>query len=116
VTDFEAEDLYAIDGNEIRFMWDMGVIVPLWDEAGHLSDDPAWLRRALGLSDALIADLWHWGEAMEVQDAAPNKGSPEWLRSSHGLDAQGVVLAESLQRELGSRYQVVHVQVNYVHG
>lgn len=77
-------------------------MVPLWDEGGHLSDDLAWLRRALGLNDALISDLRRWGEAMEAQYAAPDKGSPEWLATCHDLDAQGVVLAESLQRTSGT--------------
>ena len=30
-------------GSVIRFMWDHGCVVPLWDVEGPLPEDPEWL-------------------------------------------------------------------------
>lgn len=63
-----AEDPAQVRGDTIRFFWDEGVTVPLWDADGLLPDDPEWLRAALGLSDGLIADLTAWGAAHQQGD------------------------------------------------
>ncbi len=47
----------TVEGDTIRFMWDYGVIVPLWVEGGAVPDDKEWLRRALGLRYPLVRDL-----------------------------------------------------------
>lgn len=52
---------YSVSGPVIRFMWDYGVHVPLWDADALLPDEPQWLRQALQLSDSLIEDLTRWG-------------------------------------------------------
>jgi hypothetical protein len=47
----------VIAGDEIQFMWDYSVTVPLLDEEGLLPDEPDWLRCVLGLSDSMIDRL-----------------------------------------------------------
>src|SRR5690606_28490687 len=51
---------FTVEGNSIKFMWDYGVVVPLWDGNGLVPQEPKWLHNALGLSDALIRDLRDW--------------------------------------------------------
>jgi hypothetical protein len=109
MADDGVEDPYAVEGDEIRFMWDYGVIVPLWTDEGLLPDDPEWLRRALGLSDTLIARLTRWGEAMEARDGDLHPGSPEWFETGSALTRQGRDLAEALQREVGHRFTVTYI-------
>ena len=74
-----------IAGDEIRLMWDYGVILPLWDEHGLLSDEPEWLRRVLHLSDTLIDQLTRWGSAMEARDQEPQFESAEWREAGENL-------------------------------
>lgn len=102
------EDPYSIDGDQIRFMWDYGVSVPLWTDEGLLPDEPEWLRESLGLSDTMIDGLTRWGEAMEARDADPHPDSPAWQQAGEELDRKGRELADSLQRELGSKYTVTY--------
>jgi hypothetical protein len=97
-----------VAGDEIRFMWDYGVIVPLWDEDGLFPDEREWLRRVLHLSDGLIDELIRWGEAMEARDREPMAESAEWHQADEDLRRRGHDLAESLQREVGSRYTVTY--------
>jgi hypothetical protein len=92
--DDQAEDL-SVTGPRVRVMWDTGA-GPLWDEAGLLSDDPGWMRRALGLSEGLIADLLGW-----LSDMSAAGG----VRSAE-LDERGGLLAERLQEQIGARYEV----------
>ena len=99
----EEEPDHTVHGDELRFFWDYGVRVPLWDSHGLMSDDPAWLREALGLSDALVADLAAWGSAMEHLDAHPE------LRTETAyddLDRQARGLVERLRVELDTRFTV----------
>jgi len=44
----------------IRVMPDYGVDVPLWDDDGHLGNDPAEIADEPGLSPQLIAELRDW--------------------------------------------------------
>lgn len=84
-------------------MWDYGVRVPLWDEEGLLPDDPDWLRRVLGLSDALIEDLTRWGLDMTEMDS----GAVQWTAEVRAtLNARGRALAHRVQEVAGSRYTV----------
>lgn len=100
----DGEPDFSVDGDVIRFMWDYGVVVPLWtDGDGLLSDEPEWLRRALGLSDLLIHDLREWGIAMNNLDGNPALGTESAYRD---LDEQARGLVDRLQRELGSRFTV----------
>jgi len=54
----EAPEDYTVSGDVIRFMWDYGVSVPLWDREGLLPHEPDWLQRALGVSEHLIQALF----------------------------------------------------------
>ena len=94
--DAGADDL-TVEGTRLRIMWDEGA-GPLWGDEGLLPDDPAWLRQALGLSDALVSDLRDWVHDM---DTAHGYG-----QSPPQLDARRVQLAERLQAEVGSRFRV----------
>jgi hypothetical protein len=49
----------------------------LWDEEGEIPNDPGWLRRELGLSDALIADLLAWVEVQDNRRPGPLSVSEE---------------------------------------
>ncbi len=95
-----------VEGTQIRFMWDYGVTVPLWDAAGLLPDDGAWLGAALGLDAALVDDLRAWGEAMVNLDANPRLGTPKAFRD---LDRQAKKLVARLQDELAGRLTVTYV-------
>jgi len=93
---------HKVRGDVIRVAWDYGVLVPLWDQDGLLPEEPEWLRRALGISDALIRDLFEWGQDMNELDAS---GDPsETVRVE--LDQRARNLAGQLQRALGSRFTV----------
>jgi hypothetical protein len=94
---------HSVRGPVIRFMWDYGVRIPLWDAEGLLPEEPGWLKATLGLSDPLIDDLTRWGREMEALDAAPRRRTPI---AYEALDARARVLVERLQRELGSRFTV----------
>lgn len=91
-------------------MWDYGVRVPLWDRSGLLSDEPAWLRAALGISDELIEALRQWGSEMNDMDAVPSgrTSAAEWERAMADLDRRARELVEWLRRELGDRYTVAY--------
>lgn len=106
----ETPEDYTVSGDVIRFMWDYGVIVPLWDGEGLLSEEPAWLRTALGLSEGLIQALTAWGQDMDHADniAWKQKTRDEWEQAYRGLDARALDLVESLRRELEPRYEVTY--------
>jgi hypothetical protein len=97
----EEEDC-TVEGTELRIMWDEGA-GPLWASDGPLPDDPAWLRRALGLSDSLVADLLTWLSDM----TALHTGLPvaDWRERGRQLDKRGRELAKRLQTEVGTRYR-----------
>jgi hypothetical protein len=63
-----------VAGTVIRFMWDYGCDVPLWDEDGPLLEDPDWLAAELGLSGELVRDLVAW--AAHYEDAAGGREHP----------------------------------------
>ncbi|WP_370289820.1 hypothetical protein [Nocardioides sp.] len=95
---------FEIAGDTIKFMWDYGVVVPLWTEwEGLVPEEPEWLRRALGLSDPLIADLTAWGEAMQYLDSRPHERTDEAYRD---LDLRARALLERVQQEVGDRFRV----------
>jgi hypothetical protein len=94
---------HTVSGSVIRFMWDYGVRVPLWDAEGLLPDDGEWLREVLGLSDPLIEDLTRWGLDMDALDAAPSRTPTAAYRA---LDARARELVQRLRQEVGSRYSV----------
>lgn len=95
-----------VEGTELRFMWDYGVTVPLWDASGLLPDDREWLSAALGLNGSLVDELQAWGEAMEHLDANPRLGTPKAYRD---LDRQAKKLVARLQDELAGRFTVTYV-------
>lgn len=95
-----------VEGTEIRFMWDYGVTVPLWDATGLLPDDQEWLGAALGLDGSIVDDLRAWGEAMENLDANPRLGTPKAFRD---LDRQAKKLVARLEDELAGRFAVTYV-------
>ena len=102
---------YTVHGETIRFMWDYGVVVPLWIEwDGLVPDEPEWLRRALGLSDSLINDLGEWGDAMEHLDANPPLRTGQAYRD---LDERAKALVARLQQEVGSRFTVTYKPWKY---
>lgn len=92
---------FTVTGDVIRFMWDYGVEVPLWDGDGLVAEEPEWLRRALGLSDPLIEDLSAWGRAMNDLDGP---GGTE--QAYRDLDRQARELVPRLQQEVGSRFTI----------
>ncbi len=93
-----SEEDYSVQGSDLRIMWDEGA-GPLWTtEDGLLPDEPAWLKRALGLSDSLVAELLRWVRDMD----AHRQHHPPARR----LDEQAEHLAERLQAEVGSRFKV----------
>lgn len=94
---------HTVSGPVIRFMWDYGVRIPLWDAEGLLPEEPEWLRGALGLSDPLIEDLRRWGADMDALDAAPGRRTTE---AYDDLDTRARELVQRLQQEFGSRYSV----------
>lgn len=104
-TDFEDDD-FTVAGDVIKFMWDYGVVVPLWtDGDGLVPEEPEWLRRALGLSDSLIEELGEWGNAMEHLDANPSLRTDQAYRE---LDQRAQGLVARLQQELESRFTVTY--------
>jgi len=58
----------------IRVMTDYGVDVPLWDDDGHLGNDPAEIADELAVSSQLLAELRDWQR--EWEDMHPTR----WLR------------------------------------
>jgi hypothetical protein len=101
---------YTVRGDVIRFMWDYGVSVPLWDQEGLLPHEPGWLHRALGLSDGLIQALTAWGEDMTRADGTAWDRGPEgeWEQAYRVLDDRARDLVEWLRRELAPRYDVTY--------
>jgi hypothetical protein len=94
---------HTVSGSVIRFMWDYGVRVPLWDAEGLLPEESDWLKDALGLSDPLIEDLRGWGREMEALDAAPSRRTTDAYKA---LDARARALVQRLDQEVGPRFRV----------
>jgi hypothetical protein len=90
-----------VSGSVIRFMWDYGVRVSLWDAEGLLPEESDWLREALGLSDPLIEDLGSWGREMNALVAAPSRRPTD---AYEALDARARALVQRLEQEIGSRF------------
>ncbi len=98
----EEDDSY--EGSVLRIMWDEDA-GPLWGDCGLLREDVQWMRRALGLSGALIDDLLTWKRDMSVF----HFGRPpvdDWREQKRRLDDRGDALAERLKAEVGSRFRV----------
>lgn len=92
------ENDYAIEGADLRIMWDEGA-GPLWTtEDGLLPDDPEWMKRALGLSDSLVADLLTW---LHDMDDAQQHHPP-----TRHLDETAELLADRLRAEVEPRFKV----------
>ncbi len=106
----ETPEDHEVSGDVIRFMWDYGVTVPLWDREGLLPHEPDWLRSALGLSEELVRALTAWGNDMNDADGTPwKRRSPEeWHQAYRDLDARARDLVEWLRRELDPRYRVTY--------
>lgn len=94
---------FTVEGDVIKFMWDYGVVVPLWDGNGLVPEGPEWSRTALGLSDTLINDLTDWGNAMNHLDANPLLNTEQALAD---LQRQAKELVDRLQQELDPRFTV----------
>lgn len=99
--DGEEHDL-AVEGDVIRFAWEYGVLMPLWDGNGLLPEEPEWSRRALGLSDALITGLADWGRAMDRLDADGLLGTG----AQADLERRAEELLARLRQELHPRFTV----------
>ncbi|MCY7396345.1 MAG: hypothetical protein LH468_09390 [Nocardioides sp.] len=95
----------TVGGDVIRFMWDYGVVVPLWDGNGPVPEEPEWLRSALGLSDVLIDDLRRWGTATQHLDANPPLRTEQAYRD---LDQRARRLVARFRQDLGSRFTVTY--------
>lgn len=94
---------HTVSGSVIRFMWDYGVRIPLWDAEGLLPEESEWLQEALGLSDPLIEDLRMWGEEMEALDASPRRRTTD---AYEALDVRARALVQRLEEEFGARFSV----------
>jgi hypothetical protein len=102
-----ADDVPApVDGTRIRFMCDYGVTMPLWDRAGPLPDDPAYLERELGISRELVAELSAWAADWDLDTTDPTQTQAWWdRRPQHGAEAHR--LFGRLQAEIAPRFSVV---------
>jgi hypothetical protein len=89
----EPED-HTVKGPVIRFMWDYGVTVPMWDAEGQLPEEPEWLRTSLGLSDGLIDAVIDEGREMNRLDGAGAAFTEEWRARYAEADTRGRSLAE----------------------
>lgn len=101
--DQDAEEVPHVPKGSIRFSWDYGVRVPLWDDTGLLPEDPAWLREAFGLDDALVHDLTQWGHDMNALDDDPRLRT---MSAYEALDARARDLVARLERVIGDRFVV----------
>jgi hypothetical protein len=97
------EEQFSYDGTSLRIMWDEGA-GPLWGDGGLLGMDAEWMRRALGLSDALIDELLIWMRDMSALHYESATG--DWQEQKRRLDSQGEAMAERLRAEVGVRYRV----------
>ena len=84
--DTDEDEDYTVGGSHLRIMWDEDA-GPLWASDGLLPDDPQWLRRALGLSDSLVADVLSWLSDM----TALHSGQlvTDWADQTRRLDQRG---------------------------
>lgn len=96
---------FTVRGDRIRFMWDFGVVIPLWVEGGAVPREKEWSRRALGLSSALIDDLAAWGNAMEHLDGNPRMRTDEAYAD---LDRRARELVGRIRDEVGERFTVTY--------
>ena len=97
------DEVAHVPTGPVRFSWDYGVRVPLWDDTGLLPEDPMWLREALGLDDALVRELAQWGRDMEELDATPRQRSRE---AYVAMDARARELVARLRVALSGRHEV----------
>jgi len=97
---------YTISGDTIRFSWDYMVDVPLWDAEGGLPPDSDWLRRALGISGALVEELRRWDEEM---CALIDHRRPTPKPALDQLNERAEQLVERLRDELRGRYKVKYI-------
>lgn len=103
---FESEEDFTLESQELRFMWDYGVVVPLWvSGSGLVPDDKEWLRRALGLRYPLVSDLRAWGEAMNMLDANPGMRTDQAYAE---LDRRARLLVERVREALGPDFTVTY--------
>jgi hypothetical protein len=84
-----------VAGSVIRFMWDHGCVVPLWDEEGPLPEDPDWLEAELGLSRDLVDDMAAWAADHDALALGPD----------HIHQAE--LLVSRLRREVPAGFTVV---------
>jgi hypothetical protein len=82
----------------------MKALALFWASDGLLPDDPEWLRRALDLSDSLVADLLTWLSDMTALHFGSSVA--DWHELRRQPDERGRQLAERLQAEVGTRYKV----------
>ena len=97
------EEDSVVEGSELRIMWDEGA-GPLWASDGLLPDDLEWLRRALGLSDSLVADLLTWLSDMNALHSGAHVA--DWRARGQQLGERGRRLAERVQAEVGTQFRV----------
>ena len=92
----EAEDEERQVGPVIRFMWDHGCVVPLWDTDGPLAEDPDWLAAEVGVSRRLFDDMSAW-----TADQKDGNLGPE-----HTMEAER--LFARLRAEVPPRFKLVN--------
>ena len=93
------------EGSELQIMWDEGA-GPLWSDEGLLPNESEWFRRALGLSESLIADLVLWMSDMDTFHYHSDFAADEWRGRQQKLRERGTELAGRLHAEVGPRYRV----------
>jgi len=96
------DDVY--DGSVLRIMFDEDA-GPLWGDEGLLPQDEQWIRRVLGLTDALTNDLLDWHQDMSSFHYG-RLSAADWGEQKRRLDDRGHALAERLDAEVGRRFRV----------
>jgi hypothetical protein len=80
----------------IRFMGEVTVDVPLWDDDGLMFNTPEDLARAFDLSDDLVAEIVTWAREWQT-----NSGEPDH-------DAEAARLVRRIKRELNDEVGLVY--------
>lgn len=107
--DERAERARPVHGRLLRFMWDYGVRMPLWDDEGLLPEDDDWLRESLGVDRDLIRALRRWSlEMIEIDAAEPSDDSEERTRRYEQMDAAARDLVERLRDQVDGALTVAY--------
>jgi hypothetical protein len=91
----EGTDRTSVVGTQLRLMGEHGVEIPLWDETGPLTTDPALLVEDLAIDAELVVRTIAWGYMFDMG------GDDATYR------AVGRALARTLQQAL-PQYELVY--------